>query len=320
MNPASQPYNDGPDRAHPCTAGDHSRSVPGTHEAPVSEVRRPVVRYHGGKWMLAPWIIANLPAHHTYTEAFGGAASVLLRKNRSHAEVYNDLDGEVVNVFRVARERGDELRKALELTPFSRAEFDLSYLPSDEPLERARRMIVRSFQGFSSTAVCGERSGFRSTSSRSGTSAAMDWRNYPEALAATTARLQGVVIENRDAMAVIAHHDRPGTLHYVDPPYVHSTRSNKVRHTDTRKSYKHELTDEQHVELAHFLRGLAGMVVLSGYPSPLYDDLYRDWRRIDRPALADGARPRIECLWLNAAADQVHRLPQQKQLITGGAA
>ncbi|CAN7334711.1 DNA adenine methylase [Pseudoxanthomonas sp. LjRoot143] len=321
MNPASQPYNDGPERAHPCTAGDDSRSVPGTHEAPVSsDALRPIVRYHGGKWMLAPWIIDHLPAHHTYTEAFGGAASVLLRKHRSHAEVYNDLDGEVVNVFRVARERGAELRRALELTPFSREEFDLSYQPTDEPLEWARRTIVRAFQGFSSDAACGERSGFRSTSSRSGTSPAMDWRNYPDALTAITARLQGVVIENRDAKTVIAHHDRPTALHYVDPPYVHSTRSTKVKHTDPRKSYKYELADEEHVELAEFLHGLAGMVVLSGYPSPLYDHLFRDWRRIDRPALADGARPRVECLWLNPAADQARRLPQQKQLITGGAA
>jgi DNA adenine methylase len=270
----------------------------------VAEVRRPLLRYHGGKWKLAPWVLEHLPPHHTYTESFGGAASVLLRKPRAYAEVYNDLDGEVVNVFRMTRERGDDLRRALELTPFSREEFDLSYQVTDEPLERARRMIVRSFMGFGSAAVCGERSGFRAATARSGTTPAMDWRNYPDAMATITERLQGVVIENRDAKSVMTHHDRPTTLHYVDPPYVHSTRSTKVRHTDTRKSYKHELTDEQHAELALFLRGLRGMVVLSGYPSPLYDELFAGWRRIDRPALADGARPRTECLWLNQAAEQ----------------
>jgi DNA adenine methylase len=79
--------------------------------------RRPVLRYHGGKWMLAPWIISHFPTHRIYVEPLGGSASVLLRKPRSYAEVYGDLDGEIVNVFLMARERPDELRRALELTP-----------------------------------------------------------------------------------------------------------------------------------------------------------------------------------------------------------
>ncbi len=254
--------------------------------------------------MLAPWIIEHFGPHHTYVEPYGGGGSVLLRKPRCYAEVYNDLDDEVVNLFTVARDRGEELRRALELTPFSRAEFDMSYQPSGDPLERARRMVVRSFQGFGSAAACGEKSGFRSTSSRSGTTPAMDWMHYPEALEAVVGRLKGVVIENRDAMAVMAHHDRPNTLHYVDPPYVHSTRSLKVNHSDHRKSYKHEMTDQQHEELAAFLQTLAGAVVISGYASPLYERLYGEWHRVDRLALADGARPRIESLWLNANAER----------------
>jgi DNA adenine methylase len=265
-------------------------------------LRRPLIRYHGGKWKLAPWIVAHMPPHHTYVEPFGGGGSVLLRRERTYAEIYNDLDGDVVNLFKVARDRGEELRRALELTPFARDEFELSYEPADEPLEQARRMIVRAFQGFGSASACGERSGFRATSSRSGTTPATDWRNYPEALSSITARLQGVVIEHRDARLVMAHHDRPNTLHYVDPPYVHSTRSLKVRHNDHRKSYKHELTDDQHAELASFLRDLRGMVIVSGYPCPLYEELFGNWHCIERAAFADGARPRIEALWLNDAA------------------
>lgn len=265
--------------------------------------RRPLIRYHGGKWMLAPWIIEHFGPHHTYVEPFGGGGSVLLRKPRCYAEVYNDLDDEVVNLFTVARDRGEELRRALELTPFSRVEFNLSYKRATNPLERARRMVVRSCQGFGSAAACGEKTGFRSTSSRSGTTPAMDWMNYPAALESVVRRLQGVVIENRDALACMAHHDKVSTLHYVDPPYTHSTRSTKVRHTRTGKSYKHEMSDQQHEELAEFLQTLVGAVVISGYASPLYERLYRDWRRVDRLAMADGARPRIESLWLNSIAE-----------------
>lgn len=270
----------------------------------MKEVQRPILRYHGGKWKLASWIIQHMAKHHTYVEPFGGAASVLLRKPRSSAEIYNDLDNEVVNLFRVARDRGDELRKVLTLTPFAREEFEESYVESEDPLERARRMVLRSFQGFGSAAASGERTGFRSTSVRSGTSPAMDWRNYPSALEGIIDRLQGVVIEHRDALEVMKYHDRPSTLHYVDPPYVHSTRSTKVRHTSTGRSYRYELSDEQHFQLATFLKESRGMVVLSGYPCPLYEELYRDWFKVSRHAYADGARGRMECLWLNSVAFQ----------------
>ncbi|WP_085597414.1 MULTISPECIES: DNA adenine methylase [unclassified Pseudomonas] len=268
----------------------------------MKTVQRPILRYHGGKWKLATWIIQHLPPHHTYVEPYGGAASVLLRKARSPAEIYNDLDGELVNLFRVVRDRGHELRTLLELTPFAREEFVASYDDSTDALERARRMVLRSFQGFASSAASGERTGFRSTSSRSGTSPAHDWRHYPATLTAIIDRLQGVVLEHRDAISLLGNHDRPNTLYYVDPPYVHSTRSNKVRHNDTGKSYRHELSDQQHSELALHLKELQGMVVLSGYPSHLYDELYGTWYRVSRHTHADGARDRVECLWLNTAA------------------
>ena len=263
------------------------------------EPARPLVRYHGGKWLLAPWIIAHLPKHRIYVEPFGGGGSVLLRKPRSYGEIYNDLDGEIVNVFRVARDRGGELRDALRLTPFARVEFEESYLPAANEMEQARRTIVRSFMGFGSAAACGETSGFRANSNRLGTTPAHDWKNYPDALEALIDRLQGVVIENRDAVQVMLAHDSPETAHYVDPPYVHSTRSAKARGTSSRKSYKHELTDDQHAALSIILHNLEGAVVLSGYRNDAYDDLYSDWARVEKHANADGARPRIEVLWLS---------------------
>jgi DNA adenine methylase len=270
----------------------------------VAAPTRPLVRYHGGKWRLAPWIITHFPPHRVYVEPFGGGGSVLLRKPRSYGEVYNDLDDEIVNLFRVARDHGPELLRALELTPFARTEFVLSYEPDADPVEQARRTVARSFMGFGSAAVCGESSGFRANSNRSGTTPAHDWRNYPEALVAVIDRLRGVVIEHRDAIAVMRHHDAVTTLHYVDPPYVHSTRSTKMRGTGNGKAYRHELDDAAHAALAECLHSLQGGVVLSGYRCDLYDALYRDWRRIDKSSFADGARARVESLWLNAHAEQ----------------
>lgn len=273
---------------------------------PRREVSRPVLRWHGGKWMLAPWVISHFPAHRCYVEPFGGAASVLIRKERSYAEIYNDLDGDAVNLFRVLRAANSaaELERQLRLTPFAREEHQSSYEDIDEPVERARRLIVRSFMGFGSNGHNPRRkTGFRSNSNRSGTTPALDWRNYPEALGALVERLQGVVIENRDACEVMAAHDEPTTLHYVDPPYLPETRSigNKYDLTYAGGMYAHELTTDDHRKLLTFLRGLRGMVVLSGYPSPIYDEALEGWARIDRSALADGARARTECLWLNPA-------------------
>lgn len=258
---------------------------------------RPILRYHGGKWLLAPWIISNFPEHRVYCEPFGGAGSVLIQKPRSYAEIYNDLDGELVNVFRCVRDRGEELKSKLELTPFSRDEYKLSFEWAECSLEQARRTVMRSFMGFGSNALCREiKSGFRSNSNRSGTTPAHDWRNYPGALPSLVDRLRGVVIENRNAVEVMLRHDGPETLHYCDPPYVHETRSQKVH---GHHGYNHEMTDEQHRETVAVLRELKGMVIVSGYHSPLYDELFEGWRRVERKALADGARERTEVLWMN---------------------
>lgn len=267
----------------------------------MTAIKRPVLRYHGGKWRLAPWIIAHFPTHRTYTESYGGAGSVLLRKPRAYAEVYNDLDGEVVNLFRVLRTQGDELRRALELTPYARDEFDLSYEPADDAVEQARRTMVRSFLGFGSAAASGAQTGFRCNSNRSHTTPAQDWRNLPASIPATVERLRGVVIENRPAIAVLTAHDSPSTLHYVDPPYPLNTRG--MRNIWCRKGYRFEMTDDQHRDLAAALHTVQGMVVLSGYPCDLYDqELFRDWYRAERDAHADGARDRTEVLWLNPSA------------------
>lgn len=263
---------------------------------------RPALRYHGGKWRLAPWIISHFPTHRVYVEPFGGGASVLLRKPRSCGEVYNDLDGEIVSFFRVLRDpiQAARLRFLLETTPFAREEFRTAYEPADDPVESARRLLIRSFMGFGSDGWNATHvTGFRANSNRSGTTPAQDWRHYPEQIDLFTDRLRGVVIENRNASEVISQHDGPRTLIYADPPYVHETRAR----VDKGRGYRHEMSDADHEALAEQLDGAEGAVVLSGYRCALYDRLYSRWRRVERMTHADGARPRVECLWLNPQAE-----------------
>ncbi len=227
----------------------------------------------------------------------------MLKKPRAYAEVYNDLDGEIVNLFRVARDNGIELQQKIELTPFSRDEFIAAYEACDCPIEQARRTVTRAFMGFGSSAITKTRktttrfnspnTGFRANSNRSGTTPAHDWKSWPNHLPDLIERLRGVVIENRDAKEVMQAHDGENTLHYVDPPYVSTTR-------DKGSDYKHEMTEQDHVDLANFLRELKGMVIISGYPSELYDDLYKGWNVESKTGpLADNAKIRTECLWMN---------------------
>lgn len=261
---------------------------------------RPVLRWHGGKWILAPWIISHFPSHRIYTEVYGGAASVLLRKPRSYSEVYNDMNGDVVNLFRVLQnaDQAKELERLMRLTPFAREEFEKSYEIATDPMQRAKNLIILSFMGFGSVAVNRQKTtGFRANSARSGTTPAHDWRNYPESMAATIERLRGVVIENRPALEVLRQHDSVDTLHFVDPPYLHSTRKK-----GQMNNYTHEMTEADHRELAAALGAMGGGVVLSGYPSQIYEELYSGWHRVERPALADGARARTEVLWINEKA------------------
>lgn len=266
---------------------------------------RPLLRYLGGKWRLAPWIIRHFPPHRVYVEPFGGAANVLLRKPRAQTEVYNDLDDDLVNLFRVLRApaQAAALQSLLRLTPFARSEFLAAYELSDDPVERARRLIVRSFMGHSACGVRLDRKvGFRPVNDAAHGDPARTWSNYPEALGILIDRLAGVSVECRPARALLADRDASDVLFYVDPPYVHATRSQKMTRGAIGNGYRHELSDDDHVALLDQLIGLKGMVVLSGYANPIYAEALHAWCRFDRASLADGGRPRIESLWLNGAA------------------
>ncbi|MFG1173901.1 DNA adenine methylase [Erwiniaceae bacterium CAU 1747] len=264
-------------------------------------VKHPAIRYHGGKFRLAPWIIEQMPEHVCYVEPFGGAAGVLMRKPRSYSEVYNDLDCEVVNLFRVLRDpaMNRQLQDACAMTPYSRDEFVNAQESATDPVERARRMVVRACMGFGSAAGVGGQSGFRSDSKRKYATAAHLWARYPENLAVVCQRLQGVIIENKCALAVMRAHDAETTLHYIDPPYVLETRVKGSRY------YNYEMTMADHEQLLSAAGMLCGMVMISGYECELYNDILRGWTKYttgSRISAGRGTKVRMECLWINEQA------------------
>lgn len=304
----------------------------------VPQITRPVLRWHGGKWKLAPWIMGFFPPHRIYVEPFGGAGSMLMRKERVYAEIYNDLDEVVVNLFRVLRDetKARRLIEALRLTPFARAEFNEALEPAEDDVERARHLVVRSYMGFGSNAHSSSpvadktafktftrpaeqdayrSTGFRANSNRSGTTPAHDWANYPDALPAIVERLRGVIVEQRPAIDVMRQHDGLATLHYVDPPYLPETRSPANKYDLKHRMYRHELTVDDHHELLGFLKTLSGFVILSGYPHAMYDDALAGWLRVERASLADGARARTEVLWINPKCAAALDRPTQERFL-----
>lgn len=272
-------------------------------EQTIQPPRRPIVRYHGGKWKLAPWIIEHMPPHRVYVEPFGGGGSVLLRKERAEREVYNDLDGRVVNFFRVLRdpEKHKELTRQLNLTPYALEEFEAAYDKAADEVENARRFFVLGWQGYGSTAVTSRKNtGWRNRDKEAGIGYACEFFEAVKNIEQVAARLRGVYIDNRPALELMPMWDNENVLYYVDPPYLGETRGNTSK-------YRHELTDDQHRELADCLHSLKGMVMLSGYPSEMYDDLYGDWSCLQRSHYADSRAKRTECLWLNPACIAAQR-------------
>lgn len=270
----------------------------------MNTMSHPLIRYHGGKFRLAPWVLSHFPKHTCYTEAFGGAAGVLLQKPRAYAEVYNDLDGEIVNLFRVLRneDNRNKLIEQLIFTPYSRDDFLEAWEPCEDLIEKARRLIIRAQMGFGSAGASKGITGFRIDTKRAYGTAQSLWVTYPNHLAMVGERLSGVLIENRPAIQVLQDHDDSETLHYVDPPYVHDTRYSGAK---TGRVYRHEMSDQDHEELLKVLLELEGKVIVSGYPSEIYNDYLAKWKRVDTKARISSGRgtdTRTECLWISPNA------------------
>lgn len=257
---------------------------------------KPPFTYLGGKMTLAEEFATLLPEHGHYVEPYGGSLALLLAKRRTPMETVNDLDGDLVNFWRVLREQPEQLARVCALTPHARAEHAESYSLGDaSDVERARRVWIQLTQGRAGVRT---RTGWRHYVDPAGSNSSMpDYLDgYVDRMARAAERLHAVSLECRPALDIIRSYGRsPRVLLYVDPPYLGSTRRSG--------GYLHDMPDEAgHRELADTLRSVKAAVILSGYPSPLYDELYAGWhRRAFSASTGQGGswESRTEVLWSN---------------------
>jgi DNA adenine methylase len=249
--------------------------------------------WYGGKFSHLNW------TQH-YCEPFGGSAAVLINREPSPVETYNDLDGEVVNFFRVLREHKEELIEAIGLTPFSREEFEIAIAESTSALsnvERARRFYVRARQvrtGLAQTASSGRWAHCLLTSRAGMAGAVSRWLGSVDDLSEIAQRLLRVQIEHAPALEVIERYDSEETLFYCDPPYPHGSRADS-------NAYAYEMTDDEHRALASVLHSVKGKVALSSYHCDLMDELYSTWNMVEAPIkqIHSSKATRREALWVN---------------------
>lgn len=264
-------------------------------------------RYPGSKWGLADWIISHFPANYerlVYLEPFAGSLAVFFNKRPGEVETVNDLDSDVVNLFRVLRDCPEELKRVLSLTPYSREEYDRSFEPCDDPLEKARRFMVRTNQAIG--AKLDGRSGWRNHKDPKIGGTACKWGNIIDNIDTAAARLRGdtthlVQIEHMDALRLIRRYDNPDVLMYVDPPYVRSTRK-------SGRLYKHEMDDQQHRQLLDALLESRAKIVLSGYDCDLYDTALHGWYKDQALSQTTSTAKATETIWQNFAPDGQQRL------------
>lgn len=257
---------------------------------------KPPFSYFGGKTRLARRIAALLPPHGHYVEPFAGSLAVLLAKQPVGLETVNDLDGDLMLFWRVLRDRPGELIRVCALTPHSRTEYGAALARADGEIEQARRVWARLSQSRSGTL---RRTGWRYRINPAGNARSMpDYlAAYVERMAVIAERLARVSLESRPAVEIIAAYGaQPDALLYVDPPYLGSTRTQQHQ-------YLHEMsTEDDHRALAAALRSCRAAVVLSGYESPLYEQLYAGWHvtRLNATTERGGIRrERAEALWSN---------------------
>lgn len=261
-----------------------------------------ILHYPGSKWSMAEWINSQMPEHTTYLEPFFGSGAVLFNKPPSVLETINDIDGEVVNLFRVIRDNPDELARRVYWTPYAREEYKLSHNPAEDDVERARKMLVRCWQSI--RVKTGSISGWKCRGTADDSYRIKQWNDIPEKIEAVAIRLKDVQIECRPATEVIPRYNRSDVLIYADPPYLLETRNGAI--------YQNEMTNEDHTELIKVLDSHTGPVLLSGYTHPLYESLLGHWHREEQKQIIENGTARTEVLWVNPVAEKSLSSKQMK--------
>lgn len=248
-----------------------------------------ILKYPGGKWRIAEWIISYFPEHKVYCEPFFGSGAVFFNKQPCYIETINDMNGDIVNLFRVCRDYPEELAKAINLTPFARDEFISCNTPSDNPIEQARRTMVRYHQSFGTSNS--SKNSWRNVQTYGGPRCATMWNCLPDTIMNCCERLKEAQIENTDALTLIERYDNENTLIYLDPPYLQNLRKKNM--------YKCEMSDEQHIEMLRLIKKSKSKIILSGYDNDLYNSKLFNWVTAEKETIAQMGLHRTEKLWMN---------------------
>ena len=251
-----------------------------------------LLKYPGAKNRLASWIVSHIPPHKVYCEPFLGSGAVFLNKEPAYNEILNDIDDDIYNFFKVARENPEELCRLIEATPYSRTEYTTVYVESkDEALsiERARRFAVKCWQGFG----CGNKykNGYRRGIGATSPNPAKAWARLPETIQLAADRLKNAQIEHKDALELISDLKGENTFIYIDPPYLQETRKKYL--------YNYEMTDEQHADLLHIAKESSCNIMISAYENEIYNNTLVDWRKEHKSTTSECSRRRVETLYMN---------------------
>lgn len=256
-----------------------------------------ILKYPGAKWRITKWIIEQIPEHHSYIEPYFGSGAVFFNKTPSNIETINDIDGDVVNFFRVVRESADELAYKIFMTPYARAEYERSYEGSEKTdIDKAVAFCIKI--NMSHGYRCNAKSGWKNdVQGRERSYAVQVWNKLPEIIMQAAARLKEVQIEQRPALDIIKRFNHQKCLIYCDPPYLLETRNSS-------KQYNFEMSDKDHEDLLNTVLESKSKIIISGYESGLYNDALKNWRKKTGYSLTQSLRKAKEVIWMNYDCDK----------------
>lgn len=262
-----------------------------------------VLNYPGSKWKIAKNIVNLIPEHHSYVEPYFGSGAVLFNKTPSNIETINDMDDDVVNLFRCIQQDPERLSYLVDTTPYARSVYEKAFEEnvSDE-YAKAICFLIKCWQGHGFR-TAGNKVGWKlDIQGRESAYALRNWNKLPNSILSISERLKNIQIEHRPALDVIERYNFENVFMYLDPPYVTGTRKAKC------DQYKHEMTDEDHIDLLNMIVASKAKIMISGYKSELYNDILKDWRVIEMNSNDQSGNVTKEVLWMNYDAEQQIRL------------